>query len=116
MSHKDTLAQVAQLLETIHAEEQMKVNIELNSYFTKVEAKRAKRPKQITEILLTFGTLYPATILDVLEAYISHLEAQQLSQFSENESWNPENPPHWSHQRLEKRKRRRQDRALYRTK
>lgn len=68
--------------------------------------KQVDRPAQITTILKTIGSEYPADVTATLEAYISSLEANQLVLLS-NDS-----PPIWSHMRVVERERQRRERAL----
>lgn len=74
--------------------------------------KYLERPTKITTILKTIDSQYPADISASLEKYISNLEAiQQAVRLANNHtpSWDPNNPPIWSHQRqLERRQHRRE--------
>ncbi len=77
--------------------------------------KHLERPAQITKILKTIDSQYPADISASLEAYISNLEARQQTFRSGNfqtSTWDPENPPIWSHQHQVAREQHRRKQAL----
>jgi hypothetical protein len=65
--------------------------------------------------LKTIDSQYPADVSASLEAYISNLEANQQAVGLANNhtlSWDPNNPPVWSHQRQVAREQHRREHAL----
>jgi len=75
--------------------------------------KQPDRPARIATILATIGLEYSIDVGVTLEAYISDLEANQQAVLPNGHipSWDPNNPPIWSHQRQVKREQHRRERA-----
>jgi hypothetical protein len=81
----------------------------------KHKMKQPHRPAQIAMILKTISSAYPVDVGAALEAYISDLETRQqavLPGHDQTSSWDPNNPPIWSHQRSLERDQHRRERAL----
>jgi len=90
--------------------------VELEIYIADLEAKQPDRPSEITRCLEKVELHHSAEAMASLEAYITHLEANQQIAAPPNNMpssrFDPENPPRWSHQRLIERAQRRRVRAL----
>jgi hypothetical protein len=115
MKHIDRPTQITTILKTIGSGAAGEIRTELEKYIADLEAKQPDRPGRITTILKDIGTRYPADTGISLEAYISDLEAKQQAVLPGNNhtpSWDPDNPPVWSHQRSMQREQHRQERAL----
>lgn len=114
MSTNEAHVQVTQLINDMN-EEVMKSGAELESYLARLDIHQSGRPTQITETLHGISKLYPVESLILLEAYISTLEARSNERVTGSgkttSTWDIDNPPYWSHERLLKRQQRRQERA-----
>lgn len=90
--------------------------IELQTYIADLEAKQPDRPTRITSLLQEVASRCSAEARVSLEVYITQLEANQLVAAPQStlpsSRFDPENPPHWSHQRAVEREQRRRARAL----
>lgn len=70
------------------------------------------RPEQIDTILDKIDNRFPYEMGVALETYISSLETdQQDVDVNDTVVWDVDNPPIWSHARVEKRAQRRRERA-----
>ena len=118
MIQKDALSQIADILNTMHSEDEEKFKAGLEPYLTQLEIDKAQRPVQITNILKTLGAVYPVDLLVLLEAYISGLEKKDHASSSNRKThtWDSDNPPEWSHKRFMQRRDRRQARAIQKVK
>ena len=114
MSHIDRPTQISAFLKTLSLEGGAESSAELTTYLEDLEAKQPDRPAQIAETLRSIGARYPPDIVGSLEAYIARLESSQLpvKPSSSRQSWDPANPPIWSHERSKQREHRRNIRAM----
>jgi len=115
MKYVDRPTQITTILKTIHSGDDDEISAELEMYIADLEAKQPNRPTQIAAILRSIDSQYPGDMGVSLKAYISNLEAnQQVVQPESNHtpSWDPNNPPIWSHQRQVKREQHRREQAL----
>lgn len=107
--------QISSILQTVSARDNATTSAELEAYIADLEAKQPDRPARITTLLQTVSERLPAELVNALEAYIADLEAKQQPLVPGNQkemSYDPSNPPFWSHQRDMERAKRRHERAL----
>ena len=115
MKHLERPAQISTILQTIYSRDEAESSTELEAYIADIEAKQPDRPSRIADILRNIESQYPADISASLEAYISNLEARQQTFRSENyqtSTWDPKNPPIWSHQHQIEREQHRRKQAM----
>ena len=108
MKHIDRPIQISTILKTMSAGDDAEVRTQLEIYIADLEAKQPDRPMRIAAILKDIGAHYPADVKAALEAYISDLEARQQAVLPDNDlapTWDPKNPPVWSHERSVQRDR-----------
>jgi hypothetical protein len=101
MNQSATSTQITSILKAISLGDGAKISAELESYIAELEAKQPHRPAHITAILSTIRSQYPADMEVSLETYISNLEEKQqaiVPSANHSSSWDPNNPPRWSHQ------------------
>ena len=99
--------QITKILENLNS-------LDDETYITELDSKQSNRPASIVKFLKRIKSRYSIDIAVALEAYISDLENKQqvLSQNDKTASYDPENPPYWSHARAEQRAQRRREREV----
>jgi hypothetical protein len=115
MKHLERPAQISSILQTIYSRDEAEISTELEAYIADLEAKQPDRPSRIADILRNIDSQYSADIGSALESYISDLEARQQTFRSKNyqtSTWDPKNPPIWSHQHQVEREQHRRKQAL----
>ena len=106
--------QITKILENLNSQDDDEFYAEAERDITELESKQSDRPASIVKFLKRIKSRYSVDIAVALEAYISDLENKQqtLPQKDKTVSYDPENPPYWSHARAEQRAHRRRVREV----